>query len=144
MRRFLLLAALLAGSAQAAEPLTIDVYRDANCSCCKDWIKHLQANGFQVNDHVENDMSAVKTRLGVPHSMGSCHTGVIDDKFVEGHVPASDVLKLRERSDLVGAATPGMPIGSPGMEMGDRHDAYQVLGLTKDGKAVVLADYPQR
>ncbi|WP_371364745.1 DUF411 domain-containing protein [Pseudomonas sp. QL9] len=144
MRRFLLLAALLAGSAQAAEPLTIDVYRDANCSCCKDWIKHLQANGFQVNDHVENDMSAVKTRLGVPHSMGSCHTGVIDGKFVEGHVPASDVLKLRERSDLVGAATPGMPIGSPGMEMGDRHDAYQVLGLTKDGKAVVLADYPQR
>ncbi|CDF86154.1 hypothetical protein PKB_4834 [Pseudomonas knackmussii B13] len=144
MRRFLLLAALLAGSAQAAEPLTIDVHRDANCSCCKDWIKHLQANGFQVNDHVENDMSAVKTRLGVPHSMGSCHTGVIDGKFVEGHVPASDVLKLRERSDLVGAATPGMPIGSPGMEMGDRHDAYQVLGLTKDGKAVVLADYPQR
>ncbi|WP_160288339.1 DUF411 domain-containing protein [Pseudomonas knackmussii] len=144
MRRFLLLAALLAGSAQAAEPLTIDVHRDANCSCCKDWIKHLQANGFQVNDHVENDMSAVKTRLGVPHSMGSCHTGVIDGKFVEGHVPASDVLKLRERSDLVGAATPGMPIGSPGMEMGDRHDAYQVLGLSKDGKAVVLADYPQR
>lgn len=144
MRRFLLLAALLAGSAQAAEPLTIDVHRDANCSCCKDWIKHLQANGFQVNDHVENDMSAVKTRLGVPHSMGSCHTGVIDGKFVEGHVPASDVLKLRERSDLVGAATPGMPIGSPGMEMGDRHDAYQVLGLTKEGKAVVLADYPQR
>ncbi|MFZ5958921.1 DUF411 domain-containing protein [Pseudomonas knackmussii] len=144
MRRFLLLAALLAGSAQAAEPLTIDVHRDANCSCCKDWIKHLQANGFQVNDHVENDMSAVKTRLGVPHSMGSCHTGVIGGKFVEGHVPASDVLKLRERSDLVGAATPGMPIGSPGMEMGDRHDAYQVLGLTKDGKAVVLADYPQR
>lgn len=144
MRRFLLLAALLAGSAQAAEPLTIDVHRDANCSCCKDWIKHLQANGFQVNDHVENDMSTVKTRLGVPRSMGSCHTGVIDGKFVEGHVPASDVLKLRERSDLVGAATPGMPIGSPGMEMGDRHDAYQVLGLTKDGKAVVLADYPQR
>lgn len=144
MRRFLLLAALLAGSAQAAEPLTIDVHRDANCSCCKDWIKHLQANGFQVNDHVESDMTAVKTRLGVPHSMGSCHTGVIGGKFVEGHVPAADVLKLRERSDLVGAAAPGMPIGSPGMEMGDRHDAYQVLGLTREGKAVVLADYPQR
>lgn len=144
MRRFLLLAALLAGSAQAADPLTIDVHRDANCSCCKDWIKHLQANGFQVNDHVEADMSAVKTRLGVPHSMGSCHTGVIDGKFVEGHVPAADVLKLRERSDLVGAAAPGMPMGSPGMEMGDRHDAYQVLGLTQEGKAVVLADYPQR
>ncbi|WBG63734.1 DUF411 domain-containing protein [Pseudomonas citronellolis] len=144
MRRILLLAALLAGTAQAAEPLTIDVHRDVNCGCCKDWIKHLQANGFTVNDHVEADMSAVKTRLGVPYSMGSCHTGVIDGKFVEGHVPASEVLKLRERADLVGAAVPGMPMGSPGMEMGDRQDAYQVLGLGKDGKAVVLADYPGR
>ncbi|GBL53665.1 putative metal-binding protein [Pseudomonas citronellolis] len=144
MRRILLLAALLAGTAQAAQPLTIDVHRDANCGCCKDWIKHLQANGFTVNDHVEADMSAVKTRLGVPYSMGSCHTGVIDGKFVEGHVPASEVLKLRERADLVGAAVPGMPMGSPGMEMGGRYDAYQVLGLGKDGKAVVLADYPGR
>ncbi|MCP1602737.1 DUF411 domain-containing protein [Pseudomonas citronellolis] len=144
MRRILLLAALLAGTAQAAQPLTIDVHRDANCGCCKDWIKHLQANGFTVNDHVEADMSAVKTRLGVPYSMGSCHTGVIDGKFVEGHVPASEVLELRERADLVGAAVPGMPMGSPGMEMGGRYDAYQVLGLGKDGKAVVLADYPGR
>ncbi|MBB1605887.1 MULTISPECIES: DUF411 domain-containing protein [unclassified Pseudomonas] len=144
MRRILLLAALLAGTAQAAQPLTIDVHRDVNCGCCKDWIKHLQANGFTVNDHVEADMSAVKTRLGVPYTMGSCHTGVIDGKFVEGHVPASEVLKLRERADLVGAAVPGMPMGSPGMEMGGRYDAYQVLGLGKDGKAVVLADYPGR
>ncbi|KES20548.1 MULTISPECIES: DUF411 domain-containing protein [unclassified Pseudomonas] len=144
MRRILLLAALLAGTAQAAEPLTIDVHRDVNCGCCKDWIKHLPANGFTVNDHVEADMSAVKTRLGVPYTMGSCHTGVIDGKFVEGHVPASEVLKLRERADLVGAAVPGMPMGSPGMEMGGRYDAYQVLGLGKDGKAVVLADYPGR
>lgn len=144
MRRILLLAALLAGTAQAAQPLTIDVHRDVNCGCCKDWIKHLQANGFTVNDHVEADMSAVKTRLGVPYTMGSCHTGVIDGKFVEGHVPASEVLELRERADLVGAAVPGMPMGSPGMEMGGRYDAYQVLGLGKDGKAVVLADYPGR
>lgn len=144
MRRILLLAALLAGTAQAAQPLTIDVHRDANCGCCKDWIKHLQANGFTVNDHVEADMSAVKTRLGVPYSMGSCHTGVIDGKFVEGHVPASEVLELHERADLVGAAVPGMPMGSPGMEMGGRQDAYQVLGLGKNGKAVVLADYPGR
>lgn len=144
MRHLLFVAALLAGSAQAAQPLNIDVYRDARCGCCKDWIKHLQANGFQVNDHVEPDMAAVKARLGVPHAMGSCHTGVIDGKFVEGHVPASDVLRLRERADLIGAAAPGMPMGSPGMEMGDRHDAYQVLGLNRQGEAVVLADYPQR
>ncbi len=103
MRRFaplaVLAATLLHGSlVQAAEPLAIDVHRDANCGCCKDWIKHLEANGFKVTDHVEADMSAVKSRLGVPYSMGSCHTGVIDGKFVEGHVPAADILKLRERS----------------------------------------------
>ncbi len=106
MRRFaplaVLAATLLHGSlVQAAEPLAIDVHRDANCGCCKDWIKHLEANGFKVTDHVEADMSAVKSRLGVPYSMGSCHTGVIDGKFVEGHVPAADILKLRERADLV-------------------------------------------
>ncbi|MCY1554201.1 hypothetical protein D9M68_907570 [compost metagenome] len=68
---------------------------------------------------------------------------MIDGKFVEGHVPAADILKLREGADLVGAAVPGMPAGSPGMEMGDRHDAYQVVGLSKTGERVVLADYPR-
>lgn len=149
MRRFaplaVLAATLLHGSlVQAAEPLAIDVHRDANCGCCKDWIKHLEANGFKVTDHVEADMSAVKSRLGVPYSMGSCHTGVIDGKFVEGHVPAADILKLRERADLVGAAVPDMPVGSPGMEMGDRQDAYQVVGLTRSGQASVLVEYPGR
>ncbi|WP_236210002.1 DUF411 domain-containing protein [Metapseudomonas otitidis] len=128
--------------AQAADPVTLDVYRDPNCGCCKAWISHLRDNGLQVNDHVENDMAAVKERLGVPHRLGSCHTGVIDGKFVEGHVPARNVLRLRERADLIGAAVPGMPIGSPGMEMGDRQDAYQVVGLDSQGRESVLAEYP--
>ncbi|MCY1273280.1 hypothetical protein D9M68_213820 [compost metagenome] len=142
MRRLLLLATLCAGLAQAAEPPVIDVHRDANCGCCKAWISHLQDNGFEVRDHVEADMAAVKTRLGVPHGLGSCHTGVIDGQFVEGHVPAADILKLRQRPDLLGAAVPGMPAGSPGMEMGERRDAYQVIGLQRDGQRQVLAEYP--
>ena len=142
MRRLLLSTLLFAGLAQAAEPIAIDVHRDANCGCCKAWIDHLEDNGFAVNDHVEKDMAAVKARLGVPHRLGSCHTGVIDGKFVEGHVPAADVLKLRAQSDLIGAAVPGMPAGSPGMEMGDRQDAFKVIGLTRDGKESVIADYP--
>ena len=142
--RLLPLAALLFASAtQAAGPLTMDVHRDANCGCCKAWISHLQDNGIQVNDHVESDMSAVKQRLGVPPRLASCHTGVIDGKFVEGHVPARDILALRGRPDLLGAAVPGMPHGSPGMETG-RVDAYQVIGLGKSGKESVLADYPAK
>ena len=135
-------ALLLSGMANAAEPLTIDVHRDANCGCCKTWISHLQANGFKVNDHVEADMSSVKQRLGVQPRLASCHTGVINGKFVEGHVPADQVVALTRRDDLKGIAVPGMPIGSPGMEMGDRKDAYQVIGLTQEGRDVVVAEYP--
>ncbi|MNF32838.1 hypothetical protein D3C85_639110 [compost metagenome] len=142
MRPLILVAGLFAGLAQAAEPISIDVHRDANCGCCKAWISHLQDNGFSVNDHVESDMSAVKQRLGVPPRLASCHTGVIDGKFVEGHVPAADILKLRQQPDLLGAAVPGMPAGSPGMEMGDRRQAYQVIGLDRQGKERVLSDYP--
>ncbi len=141
MRRLALLPLLFASTLQAAEPIAIDVYRDPNCGCCKAWISHLQNNGFTVTDHVENNMSAVKTRLGVPHSLGSCHTGVIDGKFVEGHVPAADVLKLRQRADLIGAAVPGMPIGSPGMEQGGRADAYDVIGVQSNGAKEVLTRY---
>jgi len=90
-------------------------------------------------------MRAVKQRLGVAPRLGSCHTAVIDGKFVEGHVPAEQVLALRKRDDLLGIAAPGMPMGSPGMEMdGMGADAFQVIGLTREGKDVVVADYPAR
>jgi len=142
MRRLLLVTALFASLAQAADPIAIEVHRDANCGCCKAWIEHLETNGFKVEDHVETDMAAVKTRLGVPHSLGSCHTGVIDGKFVEGHVPAADILKLRAQPDLIGAAVPGMPMGSPGMEMGDHKDAFRVIAVSDEGKQSVLTEYP--
>jgi len=99
--KLVLIAALfMAGSVQAAE--VIDVHRDASCGCCKDWIKYLEANGFEVRDHVEQNMSAVKTELGVAPRLGSCHTGVIDGKFVEGHVPVAQIRELQQRDDLVG------------------------------------------
>ncbi|ACO77024.1 hypothetical protein AvCA_07780 [Azotobacter vinelandii CA] len=144
MHRSVLLALAFAGAVQAADPVAIDVYRDPNCGCCQDWIRHLQANGFAVDDHIEADMAALKSRLGVPHSLGSCHTALIDGKFVEGHVPAADILRLRREPDLIGVAVPGMPVGSPGMEIGERQDAYQVIGVTRSGERRVLADYPAR
>jgi hypothetical protein len=138
--KFAIFAALfMAGSAQAAE--IIDVHRDANCGCCKDWVKYLQANGFEVRDHVESDMSAVKQRLGVAPRLTSCHTGVIDGKFVEGHVSVAQIHELKLRNDLAGVAVPGMPAGSPGMDYGQPAQAYQVIGLTTGGKDVVIAEY---
>ncbi|MGY2167288.1 DUF411 domain-containing protein [Pseudomonas gingeri] len=144
LRLTALSALFISSLAQAGEPLSIDVHRDASCGCCKAWIAHLQANGFKVNDHVEADMSAVKQRLGVAPRLASCHTAVIDGKFVEGHVPAEQIIALSKRADLRGIAVPGMPLGSPGMEMGDRQDAFQVIGLTKYGTDQVIADYPAR
>lgn len=132
----------IASAAQAAEALTIDVHRSASCGCCKKWIEHLEANGFKVNDHVESNMSEVKQRLGVVPRLASCHTAVIDGKFVEGHVPAAQVIELSKRSDLLGIAVPGMPAGSPGMEVGGTQHTYQVIGLTKAGTDQVIADYP--
>ncbi|MFJ7884146.1 DUF411 domain-containing protein [Pseudomonas sp. NPDC096917] len=141
--RVLALSTLVLSSlANAAEQLTMDVHRDANCGCCKAWISHLQAHGIKVNDHVEADMSSVKRQLGVAPRLASCHTGVINGKFVEGHVPAEQVLALSKRDDLKGMAVPGMPIGSAGMEMGDRKDAFQVIGLRNDGRDEVIAEYP--
>ncbi|MEH6482530.1 MULTISPECIES: DUF411 domain-containing protein [Pseudomonas] len=143
--RALLLAAMLVSSiAHASDALTINVHRDANCGCCKKWISHLESNGFTVIDHVEPDMSAVKQKLGVPPRLSACHTGVINGKFVEGHVPAEQVLKLADREDLVGIAVPGMPAGSPGMEMGGKQQAYEVIGLTPTGTEQVIGHYPQR
>lgn len=144
MRFVALLGLFLSGLVHATEPLQIDVHRDAYCGCCKDWIAHLEANGFTVNDHVEADMAAVKQRLGVPARLASCHTGVVNGQFVEGHVPAADILRLQKRPDLLGVAVPGMPIGSPGMEMGARQDPYQVIGLDKDGRETVISQYPSR
>ena len=146
MRNHLRLAALsalfISSLAQAAELIPIEVHRDANCGCCKKWISHLEANGFKVEDHVESDMSSFKQQHGVPPRLASCHTAIINGKFVEGHVPAEQVLALSKRDDLLGVAAPGMPMGSPGMEMDGMSDAYQVIGLKKDGADVVVADYP--
>lgn len=129
-------------SVQAAESMTIDVHRDANCGCCKKWISHLEANGFKVIDHVESDMASVKQKLGVAPRLASCHTAVIDGKFVEGHVPAAQVVELTQRNDLVGIAVPGMPVGSPGMEVGGVQHAYQVIGQTSSGTDRIVAEYP--
>jgi hypothetical protein len=141
--RLVALSALFISSlAQAADLIPIEVHRDANCGCCKKWISHLEANGFKVEDHVETNMSEFKQQHGVPPRLASCHTGLINGKFVEGHVPADQVLALSKRNDLLGVAAPGMPMGSPGMEMDGMSDAYQVIGLKKDGTDVVVADYP--
>ncbi|MEH6389318.1 MULTISPECIES: DUF411 domain-containing protein [Pseudomonas] len=142
MTRLLASLMLVSGLAHASDPLTIDVHRDPNCGCCSAWIEHLEGNGFTVNDHLEDDMRSFKQDAGVPGELASCHTAVIDGRFIEGHVPAADILALSDKPDLIGLAVPGMPVGSPGMEMGDRQDAYKVVAVDDEGAQKVFNSYP--
>lgn len=122
----------LGTQALAATPPPMTVFRDPNCACCHYWVEHLQANGFTVTVHEAPSMKAVKTRLGVPVELGSCHTGEIGGYVIEGHVPAVAIQRLlAEKPKGRGLAVPGMPIGSPGME-GGTPETYDVM-LFGDG-----------
>jgi hypothetical protein len=129
--------------ARAAEPV-IEVWTGPSCSCCHEWLKHLEANGFGVTAHNGGNGEA-RARLGVPIDFGSCHTGSVDGYALEGHVPAREIRRLlAERSDAIGLAVPAMPLGSPGMDGpaygGIRHP-YDVLLVQRDGRATVFQSY---
>ena len=130
--------AAASGVATALPLVEITVYKSPTCGCCTKWVDHLTASGFKVTAHDTTDMASVKTSLGVPDGMASCHTAVVNGYVVEGHVPAADIRRLLEEKPAVtGLAVPGMPMGSPGME-GTRTDKYDVLAFGK-GKAAVFA-----
>ena len=119
------------------------VFKSPTCGCCSMWIEHAEAAGFTVDARDRDDMAAVKDSLGLPSDLASCHTGVVDGYVIEGHVPAEYVAQLLdERPDVLGLSVPGMPIGSPGMEMGDRRDPYDVLAVSASGEAAVFASVP--
>lgn len=138
-----LAATLTAGKAAWAEDdLNIKVYKSPTCGCCGDWIDHLEENGFEVDVTDTNDMNTIKQDAGLTPQLASCHTAFIDDYVIEGHVPATDIRRLVEEKPMAhGLSVPGMPAGSPGMEMGDRKDNYQVLLFNKAGQTRVFADY---
>ncbi len=142
LRRAAAIMLMLAPSVSvAAQSLTIDVHRDANCGCCKSWVAYMAEQGFEVVDHVENDMVSLKRELGVPNHLASCHTATLHGQFIEGHVPAAEVMALFNRPDLKGIAVPGMPAGSPGMEVPGIFHPYSVVGVSQAGEEV-LASYP--
>ncbi|MCE3270225.1 MAG: metal-binding protein [Ramlibacter sp.] len=128
-----------------ARPLPqVEVYKNPDCGCCGAWVDHLKAAGFPVKVHETPDTSAVRKRHGIPDAFGSCHTGVVAGYALEGHVPAADVKRLlATRPVAAGLSVPGMPVGSPGMEVGSRKDPYQVLLIDKAGRSSVFASYPK-
>lgn len=112
---------------------TITVYRSPTCGCCGQWIEHLKAHAFVVNDVVTNDMDQVKERFGISPELASCHTARLDGYFIEGHVPAEDIIRLlTEKPALKGLTVPGMPRGTPGMEMGGVRDDFDVYAVGQE------------
>ena len=145
MVRFSILAAFVTLSfantgctqSEAGTP-EVMVYKSPTCGCCSKWVTHLEEAGFTVKTQDVDNVAPIKQRFGLPAQMGSCHTAIVDGYVVEGHVPA-DVVKrmLEEKPDIAGIAVPGMPIGSPGMEQGDRVDSYDILTFDAQGNTTV-------
>ncbi len=132
----------VAAELMANEPIKIEVYRSPTCGCCSKWIKHLQDNQFIVEDHVTNEMQGVKDKYGVPKNLASCHTAIVNGYVVEGHVPAADIKKLLKlKPAVVGITVPGMPSGTPGMEMGGKKDPYKVISFDNENKHKVFSSY---
>lgn len=151
-RRRLLLAGLGLGASLALPSVArtatrgtlVEVWKDPNCGCCGDWIKHIEDSGFAVRVF-DTGNQAARQRLGLPERYGSCHTARVGGYVVEGHVPAADIRRLlAEKPAALGIAAPGMPVGSPGMDgpvYGGRRDAHDVLLVLRDGSSRVFASY---
>ena len=127
----------LAGPSLAA-PL-IDVYKNPSCGCCGQWIAYLQKAGYQVATHNVTDISAARKKLGMPEKYGSCHTAKVGNYLLEGHVPVADIKRLlKEKPQAIGIAVPGMPAGSPGMDI-PNSPPYETLLVQPDGSSRVFA-----
>lgn len=115
----------------------VTVYKSPTCGCCGKWINHMKENGFKVITHNRQEMNQIKQEYGVDYKLRSCHTAVVEDYVLEGHIPAEDIRRLlKERPAVDGLAVPGMPAGSPGMES-KNEDPYEVIAFTKGKKNAI-------
>lgn len=131
-------------SGQAVTASTLTVYASPQCGCCDDWVAHMENNGFRTEVRKVDNVNAVKQEAGLPRELVSCHTAFIDDYLIEGHVPAKEVRRLlREQPEAAGLSVPGMPMGSPGMEVEGRgRDAFDVILFQRDGTHSIYESYP--
>lgn len=146
-RRWLLAAMALPGAAVWAAPPSplMEVWKDPNCGCCKDWIALVEQAGITVRVF-DTGNNGPRAKLGMPKKFGSCHTARVGGYVIEGHVPVREIQRLlRDKPSALGLAVPGMPVGSPGMDgpvYGGRKDPYDVLLVKADGGSTIYQSYP--
>jgi len=138
---------LAAAAQQSATPSSalpkVTVYKTSSCGCCKLWVDHMKANGFDVQamDVSSADVRNVSKMAGLKDEDTSCHTAKVGNYTIEGHVPAADIKRLlKEKPAVAGLSAPGMPQGSPGMEQGVK-EPYDVIAFKKDGTSTVFAKH---
>jgi hypothetical protein len=122
----------------------IVVFKSPTCGCCSAWLEHIKKAGFHVKSEnvTQKRLSELKRRSGITLELSSCHTAFINNYFVEGHVPAEDIKALLfEKPDALGLSVPNMPLGSPGMEMGDQKDPYDTLLVKSNGSSRVFRSH---
>ena len=148
-RRFLQFALLTAITSvlsravfAASASQVVVAYRNPGCGCCEKWAEQMKTSGFDITMQDDADLAARKSKLGVPDQLAGCHTALIGPFVFEGHVPPGDIIRfLAEKPDALGLAVPGMPVGSPGMEMGDSKEPYEVVMFKADGSSESYAKH---
>lgn len=137
-------AGVNADTIESSKTVDMVVYRSPSCTCCGKWLEHIKNNNFNVKDIVTDDVQTIKNKYGVSAEMASCHTAIVNGYVIEGHVPAKDIEKLlKTKPKLAGIAVPGMPKGTPGMEMGSSKDPYNVISFNKDNQYEVFSSYQE-
>lgn len=119
------------------------VHKTPTCGCCKMWVEHLKMNGLKANTQDHENLDEIKKMYGIKPQYRSCHTAVSKDGYIfEGHIPSKYITQFLSENhpNAIGLSVPGMPMGSPGMEVGDRFMPYDVLILYKDGSSNVFAE----
>lgn len=142
-REFLLMgtAAVLATPSAGQEAPLVKVYKTPTCGCCTAWVDHLISAGFRADtlEVGQEQLWTLKEQMKISNELSSCHTAIVGDYFVEGHVPAEDIYRLlSEQPEGLGLTVPGMPMGSPGMDYSDEREPYETLLVGLDGTANVF------
>jgi hypothetical protein len=123
----------------AAFSASLEMMTTGGCACCHAWARHLREAGHEVvvKDLAMGQLMKMKLDAGIPAALTACHTAKVEGYLIEGHVPERDIRRLLDERPVVA----GMPIGSPGMESGNKREPYEVLLLKKDGSTEVFARY---
>ncbi len=135
--------AACSGSVDSESGIALEVFKSPTCGCCGKWVAHLGDSGFSPSIRNLNSLDSIKQKFSIPAELQSCHTGVsADGFFFEGHIPAKFIQTFLSNppEGAIGLAVPGMPAGSPGMEMGDRFSPYSIFLVRADGSKEVFAE----